>query len=163
MTRVDDSSQRRIPGTESLELLDAVADTLVPGVRIEDDGTLRAALAPVARAVEACGPGSDFAAWSRAERESLLGELLTDPDEPVAAVLRRVLRVAARTFYGDPASWPALGYRHMRPGTSWPPGPGVAPEPIEPGALAEDYDVIVVGAGAGGGVAAGGPPARPPA
>ena len=39
-------------------LLGAVADTLVPGVRIEDDGALRAALAPVARAVAAGGPGS---------------------------------------------------------------------------------------------------------
>ena len=65
-----------------------------------------------------------------------------------------MLRVASRTFYADPESWPALDYRHMQPGTSWPPGPGVAPEPIAPSAVAEEYDVIVVGAGAGGGVAA---------
>ena len=103
---------------ESLGLLEAVADTLVPGVRIGDDGTLRAALAPVARAVEARRPGVAFAAWSRADREALLGELLGAPD--AAAALQRVLRVAARTFYGDPAVWPALGYRDMLPGTRWP-------------------------------------------
>src|SRR5688572_8367489 len=128
-----------VAGTESLALLAAVADTLVPGARIEDDGTLRTALAPVARAVAARGAG-EFGAWTRPQREVLIGELLGDPQ--AATVLRRVLGVAARTFYGDPASWPALGYRHMQPGTSWPPGPGVAPEPIAPGAVADEYDVV---------------------
>ena len=120
---------------------------------IEDDGALRAALAPVARAVEARRPGSDFAAWSRAEREALVGELLADPDTPAGVALARVLQVAARTFYGDPGSWPGLGYRPMQPGTSWPPEPDAAPGiPVDE--LADDYDVIVIGAGAGGGVAA---------
>ena len=135
-------------------LLGAVADTLVPGARIEDDGALTAALAPVARAVEARRPGSAFAAWSRADREALVGELLGDPDAPAAVALARVLRVATRTFYADPRSWPALGYRHMQPGTSWPPAPDVAPAAIAIDDLADAYDVIVIGAGAGGGVAA---------
>ena len=113
-------------------LLGAVADALVPGVVIEDDGALRAALAPVARAVDARRPGSDFAAWSRADREALVGELLADPDTPAGAALARVLQVAARTFYGDPGSWPGLGYRPMQPGTSWPPEPDAAPAPIGP-------------------------------
>ena len=107
-----------------MSLLGAVADALMPGVVIEDDGTLRGALAPVARAVEARRPGSDFADWSRADREALVGELLAAPDAPAAVALARVLQVAARTFYGDPGSWPALGYRPMRPGTSWPPEAG---------------------------------------
>ena len=135
-------------------LLGAVADTLVPGARIEDDGALTAALAPVARATEARRPGSAFAAWSRADREALVGELLGDPDAPAAAALARVLRVATRTFYADPRSWPALGYRHMQPGTSWPDAPDVAPAAIAIDDLADAYDVIVIGAGAGGGVAA---------
>jgi len=154
MTGTDDSPTEPIPGTESLGLLAAVADTLFPGVRIEDDGALRTALAPVARAVHARRPDDDFTAWSRADREALVGELLAAPDTPAAVGLERVRQVAARTFYGDPASWPALGYRHMRPGTSWPPGPGVAPEPIAVDALDDHYDVVVIGAGAGGGVAA---------
>lgn len=138
-----------------MALLAAVADTLVPGVRVADDGTLRAALAPIARTIDERRPGSDFAAWSRADREELVAAMLRHPDAPAALALQRVLRVAARSFYGDPRSWPPLGYRHMRPGTSWPAGSGVAPEPIAREQLADAYDVIVIGAGAGGGVAAG--------
>jgi choline dehydrogenase-like flavoprotein len=141
--------------TESAGLLAAVADTLMPGVRVADDGTLRTILAPVARAAQARRPGSDFATWSRAEREDLMAAILREPGAPAARAVERVLRVAARSFYGEPASWAPLGYRPMRPGTSWPPGPGVAPEPIAAGQLAGGYDVIVIGAGAGGGVAAG--------
>jgi choline dehydrogenase-like flavoprotein len=154
MTGVDNSPHEPIPGTESLALLAALADTLFPGVAIPDDGALRAALAPVARAIHARRPDEDFAAWTRAEREALVAELLHAPATSAAVALDRVRQVAARTFYGDPASWSALGYRHMRPGTSWPPGPGVAPEPIAPDALEDGYDVVVIGAGAGGGVAA---------
>jgi hypothetical protein len=72
-----------------LTLLAAVADTLVPAVRIEDDGTPRTALAPVARAAEARSPGVEFATWSRAERESLLGELLAEPDAAEAMLPHR--------------------------------------------------------------------------
>jgi choline dehydrogenase-like flavoprotein len=135
-------------------LLGAIADTLMPGVVIEDDAALRTALAPVARAAEARRPGSDFAAWDRAAREALVGDLLAEPGTPAEAALARVLQVAARTYYGDPRSWPGLGYRAMRPGTAWPPEPGTAPATIGLDALAEDYDVIVIGAGAGGGMAA---------
>lgn len=67
-----------------MTLLAAVADTLVPAVRIEDDGTPRTAPAPVARAAKARGPRVEFATWSRAERDSLLGELLAEPDAAVA-------------------------------------------------------------------------------
>ncbi|MBJ7597585.1 MAG: glucose-methanol-choline oxidoreductase [Candidatus Nephthysia bennettiae] len=42
----------------------------------------------------------------------------------------------------------------MQPGTAWPPTPGVATAPITVDGVADRYDVIVVGAGAGGGVAA---------
>ena len=42
----------------------------------------------------------------------------------------------------------------MQPGTSWPPAPDVAPAAIAVDDLADAYDVIVIGAGAGGGVAA---------
>src|SRR3954469_24461455 len=112
--------------------MDLLADTLVPGTRV-DVGT------PVAL-------GDDFAALSRPEREARVAAVIDDPE------VRRVLLVAARTYYADPASWPALGYRDMPPGAHWPPGPGHAPEPVA--APGEEYDVVVIGAGAGGGVAA---------
>jgi choline dehydrogenase-like flavoprotein len=141
-------------GAPAPGLLATVADTLVPGARVDDDGALQAALAPVARAAERRRPGTDLGAWTAEDREALVAELLADAGSPAASALRRVLLVAARSFYGDPASWPALGYRDMRPGSAWPPGAGEAPEPIGLDALSGHYDVVVIGAGAGGGVAA---------
>jgi choline dehydrogenase-like flavoprotein len=52
----------------------------------------------------------------------------------------------------DPASWEALGYRDMLPGTHWPAQDDFVPPPVA--APAEAYDVVVIGAGAGGGVVA---------
>ena len=100
------------------------------------------------------GRASDFAAWGRADREALIGELLADPGAPAGDALAQVLRVAARTHYADPGSWEGLGYRPMQPGTSWPEGLDTAPAAIAVDDLAPDYDVVVIGAGAGGGVAA---------
>ncbi|HEV8153187.1 MAG TPA: GMC family oxidoreductase [Solirubrobacteraceae bacterium] len=141
-------------GAPATGLPAALADTLVPGARIDDDGSLEAQLAPVAQAAERRRPGTDFGGWDAGAREALVAELLADAGSPAASALRRLLLVAARSYYGDPASWPALGYRDMRPGTAWPPGPGEAPEPIGLDELCGDYDAVVIGAGAGGGVAA---------
>jgi choline dehydrogenase-like flavoprotein len=135
-------------------LLAAVADTLVPGVFVEEDGSLRAELAPFARAVNARRPGSDFADWSRDDREALVAELLDGTASPLGGVLQGVLLVAARTYYADPASWPVLGYRPMQPGTSWPPRSFEPPPNISIADLADSYDAVVIGSGAGGGVAA---------
>lgn len=90
-------------------LLAALADTLVPGTAIEDDGTLCSALAPVARAIDARRPGTRFADWSRADREALVEDLLADRASGPALAVERVPLVAARTLYGRPRSWPALG------------------------------------------------------
>ena len=141
-------------GSASDSLLTSVADTLVPGVAIADDGTLRAKLAPFARAVAAHRPGTDFAAWSRAEREALIAEIMAEPGTAAGAGLRRVLLVAARTFYGDSASWPELGYRPMRPGTSWPPAPGARAHLYRLAGRRRSLRRRRCGAGAGGGVAA---------
>ena len=106
----------------------------VPGVRIEDDATLRTALAPVARAVHAHRPESELEEWSREDREALLGGLLADAGTPAAIALQRVLQVAARTFYSDPATWPALGYRRCGPARAGRPA-RVAPAAITVDAL----------------------------
>jgi choline dehydrogenase-like flavoprotein len=139
---------------ESDDLLAAVADTLVPGVVIEEDGALRADLAPFARAAASRRPDVEFSRWTRADREALIGELMDDPGDPLAGLLQRVLLVAARTYYRDPATWPKVGYRPTQPGTEWPRTPPVVPEPIRIDQLQETYDAVVVGSGAGGGVAA---------
>src|SRR5438128_5542855 len=99
---------------ESGDLLKAVADTLVPGVSVEDDGALRSDLAPFARIVEARRPGVEFGEWSRSDREALVGDLLAEPATTVAGVLQRVLILAARSHYADPAVWPGLGSAPMQ-------------------------------------------------
>src|SRR3954466_6901334 len=67
-------------------------------------------------------------------------------------------RESTRELYGRAMNrlaaapaWPALGYRDHPPGAG---GPAVADPPVSAiSAPAGDYDVIVAGAGAGGGVA----------
>lgn len=81
------------------------------------------------------------------------GALLADPG-PVGAATRTLLDRARTTRWADPEWWPELGYRQLPPGARWPdrvPGP---PPTVPLARAADDYDVVVVGAGAGGGVAA---------
>ncbi|MBJ7598050.1 MAG: hypothetical protein DLM67_02810 [Candidatus Nephthysia bennettiae] len=113
---------------KSRDLLSAVADNLVPGVSIEDDGTLRANLAPFARIVGARRPGAEFGDWSREDREALVREVLADPDTALSGALQRVLTAAAGRHYGDAAEWPRLGYSPMQPGRAGPPRPRSSPE-----------------------------------
>ncbi|WP_193318021.1 MULTISPECIES: GMC family oxidoreductase [Streptomyces] len=124
---------------------------------------------------EACarnagGPtcGVHFADFAPAEQDVVIEELLdgdaraewgeTDPEE----FLRTVIRLAAQGFWGDPGnggnrdglSWRLIGYRE-RPGSAPWPEPDDAPPPTTDwDAVAGHYDAVVVGAGAGGGVAA---------
>jgi choline dehydrogenase-like flavoprotein len=71
-------------------------------------------------------------------------------------------RLCAEGFYGDPenggnrdaVSWSMVGYRVLPPGASW---PKIDEKPFEATGwenVAERYDAIVVGSGAGGGIAA---------
>ena len=50
--------------------------------------------------------------------------------------------VAARSHYGDPATWPQLGYKPMQPGTSWPAAAPVVPTPTGIEDVADSYDVM---------------------
>jgi choline dehydrogenase-like flavoprotein len=52
----------------------------------------------------------------------------------------------------DPAAWAGFGYRDMVPGTRWPAADDFVPRPVA--APGDAYDVVVIGAGAGGGVVA---------
>jgi choline dehydrogenase-like flavoprotein len=80
------------------------------------------------------------------------------PGSAAAAFTDRMARLAAHGFYGDPAaggnrdgvSWRMVGYRQP-PGRSVPEPAGATRSPAE---IADGYDAIIVGAGAGGGVAA---------
>lgn len=81
-------------------------------------------------------------------------QALLDGSGAAGAAARALLTRAGSLYYADPAVWAQLGYRPLPPGARW---PEVVQEP--PAALplhraGEAYDVVIVGAGAGGGVAA---------
>lgn len=77
-----------------------------------------------------------------------------DEASPAGDAARELLRWVATGHWADPANWPALGYREASPATRWPEAV-VGPPPAVPlGAAPPDCDVVVVGSGAGGGVAA---------
>jgi choline dehydrogenase-like flavoprotein len=140
-----------------LETLRAAADTIVPtddwpggwdgGVArlLELEGD-RPALDRVVGRLEAAG----FAGSDPAARAALLSEL--DPD-----ALAALLSVAYEGYYGSfrgfiPLAWDMVGFRPLGSATA-----AVEPESlrtVDIGAVRDVYDVVIVGAGAGGGVAA---------
>jgi choline dehydrogenase-like flavoprotein len=104
--------------------------------------------------------GIPFAAQPAAARADLLRLLGAEPpaaDWPVAPelVLSTFVRLSAEAYYGTPgAAWSALGY-HAGPART----PGAETRHVVPSSsslatIEGAYDVVVVGAGAGGGVAA---------
>ena len=102
--------------------------------------------------------GAEFAELDPTRQDSLITDALrTNPSE----FLDRVIALAIQGFYGDPAnggnrdsvSWRMIGYRDRQPDTVLPaPRPG--PATITADRIADRYDAVVVGAGAGGGVVA---------
>lgn len=106
----------------------------------------------------ACGIRRPFAAMTQDERERLLQACAFSPHAPARRLFQAFKRLGMFIFFsampgGQPnPAWQALGY-----------GPPPAPQPadtrIRPLALAGDCaldcDVLVIGSGAGGGVAAG--------
>ena len=109
-----------------------------------------------------------FAGLPHAAQDTVITDLLADDCvqhwEPVPAneFLRMMIDLTVQGYYGDPAnggnrdavSWDMIGYRAMPDHATWPrhdraPAPTIAwPD------AADHYDAVVVGAGAGGGVAA---------
>jgi choline dehydrogenase-like flavoprotein len=94
-----------------------------------------------------------FAGLDAGDRAALLAELADEDADGFAALLR----VTYEGFYGsfrgfEPPSWPMIGFRPL----------GLADDSVEPdsvptvdaGAVRDAYDVVIVGAGAGGGVTA---------
>src|SRR5690348_2481413 len=157
-------------------LVTAVIDRLVPA-----DGYPSAGQAGVAAqlAVQAAagrretwrdllGPGfaalaaAGFGALSVPEQDALLtavseGRVTTSWPVDPAEFHATLLRLTCEHYYGTrgAASWSMLGYSPALRRDSG--APAIAPDPLRVGRLgdaAESYDAIVVGVGAGGGVAA---------
>lgn len=84
-------------------------------------------------------------------------ELATDPDWHWFCDLVNAGYYADRRDGGDERSWVSLGWR-PEPANGWPvelPVAETKPVVVGPAELAERYDVVVIGSGAGGGTAAG--------
>jgi choline dehydrogenase-like flavoprotein len=160
-------------GAQALETLRAAVDTIVPaddwpggwdgGVAAlldrEGDAVLAWARPLLERATERLDAAARergtraFAGLDSADRTAALAELATGDAEALGSLLR----VAYEGYYGSfrgfqPRAWGMIGFRPLGRATG-----SVEPDPVptvEPGAAREAYDVVVVGAGAGGGVAA---------
>lgn len=132
----------------------AVADALLPGAAVDEtDGTLRAALAEIYARAKKWRPDTPFDKWTGVEREALLREVL-DSGSPGAAELERLREQLVIARYGHASSWPEVGFRPLPPDTSWPEAPRESVSTVPLPRAASQYDVVIVGAGAGGGVAA---------
>jgi choline dehydrogenase-like flavoprotein len=151
---------RIIPRDKDPGALDLGTERYVKG-QLEGDaraqaGILREGLAALEREARH-RHGSGFAALAAAPQDVLLAEAERSPWFLLLSEL------CAEGFYADPAnggnkdarSWAMIGYEHRLPeGPNGPMAPIEAPPPRRQGRVQDGYDVIVVGAGAAGGVMA---------
>ena len=129
---------------------------MLPGAPEDSaDGTTRAALSSVARLAERTQPGRPFTEWPPAEQESFLRDVMAD-GSPTGSDLRAFLDHLVVQRYTSATAWKEIGF------VPAPPHHGSAANPeaedvstIRLPDAKSHYDVVVVGSGAGGGVAAG--------
>jgi len=136
--------------------VDAILDTAGGGgwrggvgayIRREWNRDLAWAQAPLRRIAEALAEGPDAV--------SVLAEL--EIEDASRADVDALVRVCREGFYGGteqepPGGWAALGYRPLEERPRAAPRP--TPAGIRPEAIRDRYDVVVIGSGPGGGVAA---------
>jgi len=160
---------------EALETLRAAANTIVPadnwpggwdgglGPLLERDaetvlswaGPLLVRAADLLEAVARRRHARPFSVLTPPQRAAVLEQLAASED--ASAALAALVRVTYEGFYGGtrgftPRSWDMVGFQAL--GTA---RAAVAPEPVPtvaPAAVRDTYDVVIVGAGAGGGVVA---------
>ncbi|WP_082518693.1 GMC family oxidoreductase [Leifsonia sp. Leaf336] len=115
--------------------------------------------APLARAAmlaehaASAAYGRPFAALGAAEQSAVVASLVVDP--VAAGSMDALITVALQGYYAgtrEPAGWRMVGYAAVPDGVEA--VEAADPAGIDAGALADHYDVIVVGAGAGGGAVA---------
>lgn len=112
--------------------------------------------------------GTSFADLSGEQQDALIADLLAGRTRVawsgVAAdeFMALLVSLTAQGFYGDPdnggdregASWNMVGYRYLPEGACWPEVRLPSLPTVAWDRMADRYDAIVVGSGAGGGVAA---------
>ncbi|WP_309570902.1 GMC family oxidoreductase, partial [Deinococcus sp.] len=109
-----------------------------------------------------------FAGLGPWEQQALVARLLEGDartnwgDLDAAAFVEWAIRLCMQGYYGDPGNggnrdgvaWKMIDYRPLPVGVRWPDLPREVPPVTAWDDVWEDYDAVVVGAGAGGGVAA---------
>jgi choline dehydrogenase-like flavoprotein len=112
--------------------------------------------------------GAGFADLAPANQDALIEDLLAgktiiqwaDVEPQQFALL--LIQLTTQGYYSDPenggnrdgVAWEMIGYRALPPEADWPPADITPPRLAAWDSIAERYDAIVVGAGAGGGIAA---------
>jgi choline dehydrogenase-like flavoprotein len=112
--------------------------------------------------------GTPFAELPEAAQDALITDLLAgnsgqrwDP-VPAEEFLRTMIGLTVHGYYGDPdnggnrdaVSWDMVGYRILPDHATWPDHDRAPAPTIAWRDTADQYDAVIVGAGAGGGVAA---------
>jgi choline dehydrogenase-like flavoprotein len=131
-------------------------------------GLVKAGLDLVEEESRARHAGMNFADLPLATQDALIEDLLAGKTivqwtgvDPVQFALL-LIQLTQQGFYSDPEnggnrdgiSWQMIGYRVLPPGVEWPPT-DLTPQHLATwDGIASHYDAIVVGAGAGGGIAA---------
>jgi choline dehydrogenase-like flavoprotein len=160
-------------GQEALETLRAAVDTVVPadewpegwdgGVATlldrDGDAVLAWARPLIDRATERLDAAArrrharSFAMLDPAARTAVLSALASEDSDALQALLRVTYEGYYGSFRGfEPPAWDMIGFRPLGSAAE-----AVEPEPVptvESGAVRAAYDVVIVGAGAGGGIAA---------
>jgi len=135
------------------DLAATLGAVLVPGSTVTGTDRLTSGLPAVAAALERLGVGADPRTWSAEEAARVVPRLLDAPGA-VGDTVRALLERAGSSSFTDDASWPALGYRVLQPGVQWPDLTRTTLRTTALADVADAYDVVVVGSGAGGGTAA---------
>lgn len=135
------------------ELAGALGAVLMPGTTLTGAHRLAPRLAPLAAALDRQGLDADPRNWTAEQATQVIPGLL-DATGEVGDAARAVLDRAGSSYFADDRHWPELGYRILQPGVHWPPATPAALRTSPLTELEDAYDVVIVGAGAGGGVAA---------
>lgn len=157
---------RMVPEDEFPGGWEAGVGSFIEQILERDLAPLRSELEGALCALDLEAPGG-FPALPIADQVALLTRLertSSSPSWPVspADFIARLAALCAQGYYADEGnggnrgemSWRSLGYRVLPKGATWPAEDPVVSPTIEPDALRARYDCVVIGAGAGGGVAA---------